>query len=297
MTIISYGQFSNTAIALTAPSGALFDSNTVGGQSIDGPSVPDENNLRGHGTAVPGSQTWTLTETTTGGGGVSAGEIDSFPAPDAVFTAAFNSGQATSTATLNVSITTLNAGEALVVAVGMYNGGTGRTVSKVCIDGTTCAAGNSFTQATNAATTANAGEANTDVWYLLNSGTAGAKTVTVTLTGSASNVEASVYAVDGISAFDGANHINGGTGGAGNVDTGASVTTTGNPGFVVGCIGVSDAVNLQPASGNEFINGGVIYSNTKDSASSLLSTSAGAHTPAWLSSSGNPFNTTTAAFK
>ena len=83
------------------------------------------------------------------------------------------------------------------------------------------------------------------------------------------------------------------------IDTGASVITTGpGPEFIIGLVTTGDGITVNPASGNEFTAGGSIdaYLNA---AVSLITSTAGVHTPVWTDStpSTHPFNTGTVAFK
>jgi len=210
-------------------------------------------------------------------------------------------GQATSTATLTVNVSSTAAGNLLAVAVGDY--ATGRTVSEVCLDGTACATGNAFTEATGSVTTGSVTHANTDIWYLLGA-PANATTVTITFSGSATNVEAMYEEVQkgggGSWVADGANRIISGAGDGSGVDSGPPVTTTGSADFCLANIGVVDEIDSAgfPAAGNEFTYGGVWFSNTADSAVSLLTTTAGVHTPAWTDiATGDGFSSSAACFK
>ena len=61
---------------------------------------------------------------------------------------------------------------------------------------------------------------------------------------------------------------------------------------------VGNTVTASPAPGNEFTYGDMIYGGTVDAASSLMTTIATAHAPAWTdSTSGGSFSESTGCFK
>jgi hypothetical protein len=75
----------NILTTFSVLSGGLMDMNTAGGQSLSGPSVPDQNNGGGHITFASNAAnnlTWNLSDSATAIG-VEATEIDSFQAPGA----------------------------------------------------------------------------------------------------------------------------------------------------------------------------------------------------------------------
>lgn len=290
------GHATNTSISILAPAaGCYFDGATYGGEPRDGPEPLDENNPWAHcafsGTGV---QTWTYGLTTTVDNGGGGADIVNFMSPSAIGIINIANNQATSTATLAVTIPTTSAGSLLAIDIGDYNA-TARTVSKVCLDGTTCAAGNAFTHVVSATAS---GAASTEVWELLNA-PAGATTATITLSGSASNVEAYYWELakgnGGTWTRDVSNSISSGTV-SGGTAIGASVTTTGTQDFCAANVGVASSISANPKSGNEFIYPGTIFTGTSDAATSLLTTTAGAHQPAWSDASG-AFSSTTACWK
>lgn len=65
ISIFGYGQGFNTTTNITAPTSSLFDANYVGGQSISGPSYPDQNNGLAHlavSSNTAASVTWTQSD-------------------------------------------------------------------------------------------------------------------------------------------------------------------------------------------------------------------------------------------
>lgn len=195
--------------------------------------------------------------------------------------------------TVPITVTGTAAGNLLVVATG--NAGT-RTVTKVCTDGTTCAAGNSFTHSVGCDSALGTDEA--EIWYLTPS-TAGVTTITISFSGSSGtfNKEGWAWEVSGFTnpTTDGCQVVNSGTAAA-STATGASITTTATAGFVAAVVISSANITVNPKAGNEFTGGGDI-SATSDAACSLVSASAAAHQPTWTTTTGATFNSSTGAFK
>jgi hypothetical protein len=83
------------------------------------------------------------------------------------------------------------------------------------------------------------------------------------------------------------------------VAAGASVTTTSATGFAVGAIAAPQVgIVNNPTGGNEFSAGGNICPDGRMAAVSLISSSAGSHTPSWeVGSSVASYATLTVAFK
>jgi hypothetical protein len=79
------GQGQNTSIGVTTPSGASFDADTAGGESIDGPYPIDENNGWVNFTNTDSSsETYTITQSlSTRSLALSSSQADSFMAPGA----------------------------------------------------------------------------------------------------------------------------------------------------------------------------------------------------------------------
>jgi hypothetical protein len=280
------GQAFNTFLSCT-PSGCRADSSTTGGQDVSGPYQVWQNNFWFHyWLSNPATVAYSLALS---GSLANNWETDfvSFLSPTGIGIVNQASNQAKTTQTLAITVPATRVGSLLTVNIGSFNA-TARTVSKVCTDGTTCAAGHSFTQGTGCIATDAINGLSTDCWYLL-SATAGVTTVTVTLSSSASNVEAQYYEVvkgDGSAwTFDGGNHTNSGTVSA-STATGPAVTTTGAADFCASNVAVTNLVTANPKAGNEFINGGTLFSNTGDGAVALLTTTAGSHNAAWTDASG-----------
>jgi hypothetical protein len=299
------GQAFNTSISTAQPSsGCYWDSATYSGMSINGPQPLDQNNIWDHcyystlGTLSFQANLGASTSET------NAYVIDLVSFLSSTGIAIINSGnnQATSGSSLAVTVPSTRVGNLLVVSIGMFDGATARTVTKVCTDGTTCAAGNSFTQVPSAHT-ANTTQVQTDIWYLpANAG--GVTTVTITYSGAITNAEAIVYELQKGSGgtWSVANSGNGAivTNGsvASSTATGASITPTAAATFCASLFGVSNAVSAAPKSGSAWVypsGAGTIFSHTTDGAVALLTTSTSAQAATVTDASGT-FNNSTACF-
>jgi len=291
----------NTLVAISSPCAAGFDAVINGGESVSGPWQQDQNNLRSH-CATSGSnaaQNWTGTFTastpTVGGYG---GWITSYPAPGATWFPQAVQCNAASATDCQVSITVKGNNDALLMAALNYNS-TARTFTKACLDGnTTCSTGTALTNGTNCTAAGSASLPATTCFYLFNV-SSGSHTVTLVLSGSASNIDFVVYEGAGISAFDLANNTHTGSVSGGSA-SGPSITTTGNPGLAIAIMGVSGTATACPASGNAYnaqpsgLSG--LFADGAGGYLALVSTSAAAHSPACSDASGT-FNSTNAAFK
>jgi len=273
-------QHTNTAGAVTSPTGALFQSTTWGGQNSDGPSKPNQNNFWGlYQSSSTSTQNWTYTNINTAENeGEYGAEIASFAAPSATFAnpsiiqSPYHEVTSGSTDTVTLNTSTLS-GTVLIALVGSFNA-TGRTVSKVCTDGTTCAAGHSFTRATSATASLSGGN-EVEIWYCL-SCTSGVSSVEATYSGTITNGEMKVLEVRNLTTFDVANHVNNATGSAGATDTGASVTpTSGHVALIVSITAVASATIGSPDVGNAFGYDNVIFNNTKDTTGALIVSASG----------------------
>ena len=195
------------------------------------------------------------------------------------------SGHSIANAT-TVDITMTSTASGAVLVVGCANAGT-RTVSTV----TDNTGSNTYTQATGAAASANAGVDATDMWYCL-APASGVTTITITYTGAAGTFvkDGTAWEVAGFitPAFDvggGVSNLtqttgswNGPTINAGGTKNFIAAETKGPAGLVI---------DVNPAAGNEFTSGGDIASGTDSAGCSLKSAASGNHTPAWHS--GNSF--------
>jgi len=181
---------------------------------------------------------------------------------------------ASTSTTLACSTTaTPKTGNALIALV---NNNNSRTVSKVCTDGGTCGAGNSFTHATGAP--GSSSTLRSDGWYLL-SAPASAGTWTATFNLTATNREMFWYEVNCGStpcSFDTDGHVTSGTGSSGTLN-GPSLTTTDTDGFIATDYAVANTVDQNPLTGNEFVGGGAIQATTTDAANSLVSIGGTSH--------------------
>lgn len=191
------------------------------------------------------------------------------------------------TVVITVSATAI--GSCLVVGITNGQSATVSTITDNASGGS-----NTYVQATNALGT-NAGK-RADTWYCLSATNGGATTITITVSASGSERQATFWEVSGFTtaAFDIANNA-GGTG-SGTTDNGASVTTTGTTGFVVGSLITSGFISANPKAGNEFTSGGATAGT--GGGISLISSTAAAHQPVWLDgASGANICTSTAAIK
>jgi hypothetical protein len=286
----------NTVTYVTSPSGALLDSATYGGQSENGPSLPDQNNgwfLLPNTAAT--AQNWTagyIKSDTRGGwlGQVLAfvASTGSLSGPSIVQRA---QNQATSASTLTVGSGqgwTSSGANTLVAVVGRVGG---TSVSHVCTDGTTCAAGNAFT-CVAAATLSTQG---TTVCYLTGHA-AGVTAIEAQFTASASNSEMGVFEVANISGLDTSNSTSSGTG-TGTNDVGASVTSTGSPSICMSITTVSNAVNYNPTAGNPFGYGNGFFSNTADAYGTLIAAAGTYHYDVTDAGSGSSYANSIGCFK
>jgi hypothetical protein len=210
----------------------------------------------------------------------------------------FNSGRdganpGTNTFALTVTSTTAN--KLLVVSIILFDAAH-RTLSGVS-DGT-----NAFIQFPGASLVTSSGlldGVTHDVWYLPPASNSGGKTtITLTSSGATSFKEMAYWEVDGFTtpSPDGNAATAANKAGVGTTDTGETVTTTSLVGFIVASCGEANAVVTNPKAGNEFTSSGGIEGT--DGHVSLISTTATAHFPEWVSNtSGSTFCTVTAAFK
>ena len=301
LTVVNGSLSYNTALTMAAPSGAYFDGASFGGMALDGPEPIDQNNPQDHyyfnGT---GNQTVSQNLSSSSEAvGQLAYDLLNFLSPSGIGVINSVACVGTSSATLTCTVPATS-GSLLVVAPSNFNS-TARTVSKVCLDGTTCAAGNSFTQFSGAAAAGSSSVPATDIWYLANPNT-GKTTVTITFSASASNTEVTYWELvkgTGTSwATDGTTPVHLGSVSS-STASGGSVTTTGSADFCAATFGVSGTVSAAPLSGNEFIypNAGASgYSDGAGASVSLLTTSATAHQPKIGVNSGT-FNSSTGCFK
>lgn len=298
-------QHTNTAGSVSAPSGALFESTTWAGQNRDGPSLPDQNNfwglLHNSSNAV---QTWTYGSIfNTADEGNYGAEIASFVSATGAFSGAPSVVQdvtnqvsaCASVCTLAFTLTTgSSTGTALIMRVGMNrSGGPLPTVTSVCTDGTTCAAGNTFTQATSAYASFGTGHAS-DIWYLFGHAS-GVTTVTIKFnSGTLTNGEGELTEVRNITTFDTAT---GGSGtGVSNINTAASITTASHTEYIPSIMVVSNSITVTPASGNGFGYGNTIFSNTLDATGTLIATTGTYSFAAKDAGATDSFCASTAAF-
>jgi hypothetical protein len=290
----------NTAVAVSAPTGCVFDAFTFGGESLDGPTLTpgDQNNGWMHcsiASYTNAQHAFTMTYATEGTSSTWGEEVGMFGSgAAAIINGGQNRGATVSTLAVTVPATTI--GTTSLVSIADYNS-TGRTVSSVVYGAG--GGGNTFSQCAACAVTS--GTNRTEVWYLL-SNPAGATTVNITLSGSATQLDAAYLELlkgGGTFAEDVGGLINAGTG-TGTTDVGAAVTTTGTTVDVCTAPFNSGAsVSVAPLAGNEFSWASDLWNAGNDGGfTALLSTTAGSHTPKVLDgSSGATFSSSTECVK
>jgi hypothetical protein len=139
--------------------------------------------------------------------------------------------------------------------------------------------------------------AETEVWHSLGA-VGGVTSLTITFSGTPGYYRACfAYEVSGTLAFDSAAKVDSGTCLA-NVCTGASVTTATTTGFVLGIV-LTDPIDQNPKTGNEFTSGGDIDGlRGYGAAASLISGTAAAHQPVWHNDRASQhFVSSTAAYR
>jgi hypothetical protein len=283
--VISDANWANsTASGCGSPSGCILLSGTWGGQQGNGPSYPDQNGFWStfHNSSAASQTTEVLfnqSDNLDGWSGETASFLSatgSLSGPSFVQTP-FN--QATSGSTVAITATATLAGSYYAVAIGSQSGSI--TVTKVCTDGGTCAGGNSFTKQVSA--TASSIGADTEIWNL--SGHAsGVTTVTVTMSGTITAVEAKLYEIRNVSGVDVSGGVTAGTGAA-NLYTGASVTPTASPSICVSMTSISSATGItaNPYDGNVWGYDNTNYSGTGDASGALI---AGSGTYSYVTAAG-----------
>lgn len=292
------GQGLTTAIGSPSPSGAYFQSSTFGSQPVNGPSWPDQNNcwmlyqITSNATQsmecsyIPTGSGQNIREF--GGEAISLlSSTGSFSGPR-IIQAPYNTGSSGTT----IAVTMASTQSSSVLAAVIQNHNT-LTVTKVCTDGTTCGAGNSFTKITGA--TASQSNHESEIWYLTGHA-AGVTTVTVTYSGTISNAGMKVFELAGVSALDTSNGLSNGTG-ASNVNTGASITTSGSPDIAVSITVTGGTTEMVPNDGNIFTYDDLIFSTSGDATGALIGTGSSIHFDTYDLSSATGFCNSVAAFK
>lgn len=302
MVFLVGGQDSNTSLGVASPSAnCKWDAGSFGGEPISGLSAINENNSWAHCYfSGSGGVQWDITQTsaaTTAPGNVVGDAIGIFDSSTGdVAQISWVPGEGTGT-NLDVTIPSTTSGNLLVCSVGVFNS-TARTISSVCLDLTTCAGGNAFTQLSNSTSTGT-GHAATSIWYLL-SAPAGKTSVRIHPSATATTLEATCFEVrkgTGSWATDTGNHTNNGSASS-NTITGAAITTTGAIDFCAANVGVTDSVSAAPKAGSEWQYSHIVFHNSADAAISLITTSASAHTPTWTDSAASgSFSSSIGCFK
>jgi hypothetical protein len=301
MAFVVGGQMFNTTTGFNTPSTpCIFDAAGWGGMPLNGPEPVDQNNTWGHCYFTQGTQpvfAFNQSDATLRVQGF-LGDIVGVWGSTGAGILHWTENQAGAGSSLAITIPPTTAGNLLSLAVINYSTGTQRTVSSVCLDGTTCAAGNAFTQFSSAASTGDTLHGATDIWYLL-SAPSGKTTVTVTLSGSATSIFGSYDEVQkgsGSWTADGAAHTSGGAAVA-NTITGPAAGTT-NSLFCTATVAINDSVTVNPKVGNEYVYSRVLYETSTNAATAVLPASASSHTPTWTDNTAtDPFSASNGCFK
>jgi hypothetical protein len=169
----------NTGFNASAPSGAVFDAISFGGQSLDGPSEGDQNNDWGHVyVSSPAIATWTWTFAQSNENpGAYAGELVSFLSATGVTTPTYIQGCVndtnTTTTTITLACTPTGAGHTWAIMASIAN----TAVTAIALTDT---AGNTFVAADGPTTVTSYSKVKTFyVTTVVNSAT----TITATYTG------------------------------------------------------------------------------------------------------------------
>lgn len=302
------GQVFNTTIGISSPSNCRFDSASYGGMSLSGPEQIDQNNSWVHcpvSSILSAYPTLTLSDSSTGTSGDTEDIIGIWSGTD-IGILHHASNVNTVASSLAITIPSTTAGSLLVVEGGTFNSSTGGSISTVCLDGTTCAAGNAFTKyvaATVAGVSSSRGSV--EVWYLLNA-PAGKTTVTITLPTSNNNNEGAYYEVrkgnGGSWSIDGANTTTGTSNGTTGVISGsaASITTTGTNDFCISGTSVGGQGTVPPGgfTNSTYLYAQVQFNNTTDFNSALITNSASSYFPMYKDNSlADSFSLNNACFK
>jgi hypothetical protein len=296
------GQNFNTSKSVSSPTG-VWDGASFGGMTLDGGGTPgeviDENNLWAHhyfSSGISSRYAYNQSSATEATSNYAADLVGMWGGGDFGIIH-YTEGLATSASSKALTVPSTTAGNLTVVTVSDFNS-TARTVSSVCFDGTTCAAGNAFTQYTAATTTGNTSHANTDIWYIL-SAPSGKTTATVTLNGSASKINVSYWELQkgtGNWATSGGNKVTAGTITAGHLDNGPTVSSLTGSNFCAAAVGTDGGVDINPNTGNAYVYGGILY-NQSDAAVSTITSAASAQ-PVWHdTNTSGTFNASNGCFK
>lgn len=300
LSVMVGGQATGTSKGWTSPSTCQWDGASYGGMPLNGPEPIDQNNTYGSCFPSGSVSSATITQSNTASPGNNANDLVSFIGTNNIGIKNWTENVSTSTATLTVTVPSTTAGNLIVVAIGVFNA-TARTISKVCFDGTTCAAGNALAALTSSTSTGT-GHGATAIWFIASAPSA-KTTLTITFSASASNGEAMYEEVAGLSgtgtwASDGnGTHTTNGTG-SGNTISAPAITTTGTDVCSAVVSITNGPVDAVPLSGNEYTYGGLQFAHTSDASASLITTSNTSHTPQWHdASSGDSFSSSQGCFK
>jgi len=295
----------NTAIALTAPSGTgsncQFDAGSFGGEPIDGPQPLWQNNPFGH--CIPSAGTigppFTFTLSASGSTGWT-GDVVGFWGSGGIGIIDGESDQATSGSSLNFALTKASIQNNLMaVEIAQQSGSAAISTSSVCLSsGGSCITGGTMSKAAGA--TAATGHMTPSIWFVSAPSTA-ASQIHIVFSGAVTNAELTIYQV---AKGSGSSWSQDGSGGATNAGTcsgttctGPSVTTTGTNDFCLAGFGVNGSLTTAPASGNSFSYAHTIYGNTQDGSVALITTTAGSKTPVVTDgTSGDTFYAANACF-
>jgi len=294
------GQNLNTSVALSSSAQCTGDMAIDGGDPESGPWPRSQNNPVGHcyyAGAAASQWTWPQTNASTQTGGNSEDIVAFWGTTGIGIKNSLSKVGTTTSIALTVPSTT--AGNAGLASI---SGTSGLTLTSLCLDGTTCAAGNVFTCPAGAHATAHGGG---PVWACYNLNMNGGKTVlTATFGGTHTHTQLFYQEIqDGNSggswSLDGTAETSTGAGGSSAVCdggyclTGATITTTGTNDACVAAVSVGGSVIFSPtySPANSFLYGGTIFTLTGDAAASILTTTSGSQIAKFSdSTSGDSFS-------
>lgn len=202
-----------------------------------------------------------------------------------------NDSGSTGLTTLAVTVSATASGN--IIVVGVAGGNTTNTATGVTDNGS--GGSSTYTLVSGTAGGPDPGGGFTS-FYWTTSSHSGATTITATY----SSVDFPMVVVWEVSGFttpvvDGTNTID--TTSGTTTANGASITTTGATSFVAAIITLDHSVSQNPKVGNEFTSGGDIGAATGGAGTSLVSVSAAAHQPVWLTTAAATYVSSTMGVK
>jgi len=233
--------------------------------------------------------------------GVNGGDVISFYGSTsvAVVHATYCTGSGTS---LHCVVPAPAQNNLLMAAVQIYNS-TARTASKVCIGAsgnTSCSTGTQLiecdmTSNNSTCVSTGSGHAATSIWEIV-APSGSPVDMYLVPSATASDLEMAVFEVykgsgEGSWGIDGngAHTNNGSTSGNPYIATGPSFSTTGNPSFCLSNVGVGNQVNGVPPSGEQFGQGGALFSSGNAAVAGMF-TATGSVAAKWTDAVSDTFS-------